>query len=187
MRRSLVSLSYTVLIPDVKSYCRLLEMFGHPLRAIVPGYVGVRNAKWVNSGNHTVLSYSVITLWFAIVKVSEEEAKGTWQRGLAYKVRYVQLSTRYFLCDNKIQGFGPSVKSAEGIDVAKVLNCLVGAYPIMYLLAQIQSLQEQPVNSAITVPMVFYILHFLAFVMRKLMHVRILCTPEWNSYFAGPE
>jgi sulfite oxidase len=42
---------------------------GYPLRAIVPGHVGVRNVKWVNS-----------------VKLSKEEAVGDWQRGLNYKV-----------------------------------------------------------------------------------------------------
>jgi DMSO/TMAO reductase YedYZ molybdopterin-dependent catalytic subunit len=25
-------------------------MFGHPLRAVIPGHAGVRNAKWINSG-----------------------------------------------------------------------------------------------------------------------------------------
>jgi len=41
---------------------------GYPLRAIVPGHVGVRNVKWVQS-----------------VVVSKEEAEGPWQRGVAYK------------------------------------------------------------------------------------------------------
>ena len=52
---------------------------GFPLRAVVPGHVGVRNVKWVDK-----------------VIVSPEEAKGTWQRGMAYK------------------GFGPNVKSLKG-------------------------------------------------------------------------
>jgi len=42
---------------------------GYPLRAIVPGHVGVRNVKWVHS-----------------IVLSKEEAKGDWQRGLNYKV-----------------------------------------------------------------------------------------------------
>lgn len=42
---------------------------GYPLRAVVPGYVGVRNIKWINK-----------------VVVSEREADGVWQRGIAYKV-----------------------------------------------------------------------------------------------------
>ena len=38
------------------------------LRAIVPGYAGVRNVKWVQR-----------------VKLSSEEAQGAWQRGMNYK------------------------------------------------------------------------------------------------------
>lgn len=71
---------------------------GFPLRAVVPGHVGVRNVKWVQS-----------------IRLSREEAYGTWQRGMAYK------------------GFGPSLKSLEGVDVEAI-----------------PSLQEQPVTSAIT-------------------------------------
>ena len=41
---------------------------GGPLRAIVPGYAGVRNVKWVQK-----------------VKLSSEEAQGAWQRGMNYK------------------------------------------------------------------------------------------------------
>mmetsp|Transcript_10941 Transcript_10941/g.27610 ORF Transcript_10941/g.27610 Transcript_10941/m.27610 type:complete len:582 (-) Transcript_10941:75-1820(-) len=41
---------------------------GYPVRAIVPGSVGVRNVKWVT---HVV--------------TSNEEAQGPWQRGIAYK------------------------------------------------------------------------------------------------------
>lgn len=40
-----------------------------PLRAVVPGHVGVRNVKWLNG-----------------VVLSSEEAPGPWQRGMAYKV-----------------------------------------------------------------------------------------------------
>lgn len=71
---------------------------GAPLRAIVPGHVGVRQVKWVSE-----------------VRLSHEEAYGTWQRGMAYK------------------GFGPSVKSLENVDIEAI-----------------PSLQEQPVQSAIT-------------------------------------
>eukprot|EP01039_Chlorochromonas_danica_P000025 gene25-28_t len=53
--------------------------------------------------------------WANKIRLSGEEAHGPWQRGMAYK------------------GFGPSVKSLEGIDVEGIL-----------------SLQEQPVQSAIT-------------------------------------
>mmetsp|Transcript_57196 Transcript_57196/g.129603 ORF Transcript_57196/g.129603 Transcript_57196/m.129603 type:complete len:536 (-) Transcript_57196:178-1785(-) len=42
---------------------------GFPVRAVVPGYVGVRNVKWVNE-----------------VRLSQEEALGDWQRGLNYKI-----------------------------------------------------------------------------------------------------
>ena len=41
---------------------------GYPLRAVVPGHVGVRNVKWVTR-----------------LVVSAEEAQGPWQRGIAYK------------------------------------------------------------------------------------------------------
>jgi sulfite oxidase len=55
--------------------------------------------------------------WVNKIRLSKEEAHGPWQRGMAYK------------------GFGPSVKSLEGIDVENI-----------------PSLQEQPVQSAITSP-----------------------------------
>lgn len=41
---------------------------GYPIRAVVPGHVGVRNVKWLQS-----------------IRASPEEAEGTWQRGIAYK------------------------------------------------------------------------------------------------------
>eukprot|EP00316_Scyphosphaera_apsteinii_P000846 CAMPEP_0119321010 /NCGR_PEP_ID=MMETSP1333-20130426/54139_1 /TAXON_ID=418940 /ORGANISM="Scyphosphaera apsteinii, Strain RCC1455" /LENGTH=525 /DNA_ID=CAMNT_0007327867 /DNA_START=23 /DNA_END=1600 /DNA_ORIENTATION=+ len=41
---------------------------GYPLRAVVPGYVGVRNIKWLRK-----------------IVASDEEAEGVWQRGIAYK------------------------------------------------------------------------------------------------------
>ena len=41
---------------------------GYPLRTIVPGYVGVRNVKWLSE-----------------VTLAESEAEGAWQRGLNYK------------------------------------------------------------------------------------------------------
>ena len=37
---------------------------GYPLRAIVPGHVGVRNVKWVNK-----------------IVLSDQESEGPWQRG----------------------------------------------------------------------------------------------------------
>lgn len=46
----------------------LTSEHGFPLRLIVPGHVGVRNAKWVTK-----------------IQLSAEEALGTWQRGMAYK------------------------------------------------------------------------------------------------------
>jgi len=42
---------------------------GFPLRAVVPGHVGVRNIKWLSK-----------------VTAASEEAEGVWQRGMAYKV-----------------------------------------------------------------------------------------------------
>jgi hypothetical protein len=56
-----------------------------------------------------------------VVEVSPVEAEGPWQSGMAYK------------------GFGPSVHSLDGINVAAI-----------------PSLQEQPVQSAITVPKVSF-------------------------------
>jgi DMSO/TMAO reductase YedYZ molybdopterin-dependent catalytic subunit len=41
---------------------------GYPVRAVVPGHVGVRNVKWVER-----------------VEVRATEAEGPWQRGIAYK------------------------------------------------------------------------------------------------------
>jgi sulfite oxidase len=71
---------------------------GGPVRVIIPGHVGVRNVKWVSE-----------------IKLSPYEAKGAWQRSMAYK------------------GFGPSVRSLEGINTERIA-----------------SLQEQPVTSATT-------------------------------------
>ncbi|KAL7529057.1 hypothetical protein ACHAXR_002769 [Thalassiosira sp. AJA248-18] len=42
---------------------------GYPLRVIVPGYAAVRNVKWLSK-----------------LELAEEQAEGTWQRGLNYKV-----------------------------------------------------------------------------------------------------
>jgi sulfite oxidase len=41
---------------------------GYPIRIIVPGTIGARNVKWVNS-----------------IRLSSEEAESTWQRGVQYK------------------------------------------------------------------------------------------------------
>lgn len=41
---------------------------GFPLRMIVPGYVGIRNIKWINS-----------------ICLSDKEIEGTWQKGISYK------------------------------------------------------------------------------------------------------
>jgi len=48
---------------------RLPRDHGYPLRAVIPGYVGVRNVKFVQE-----------------VALSEEEAAGDWQRGINYKM-----------------------------------------------------------------------------------------------------
>lgn len=42
---------------------------GYPLRVIVPGYLGIRNVKWINR-----------------IELATEEAEGPWQRGLNYKI-----------------------------------------------------------------------------------------------------
>jgi sulfite oxidase len=73
---------------------------GGPLRAVVPGHVGVRNVKWVGK-----------------IVTSAVEAEGPWQRGISYK------------------GFSPNITSFEGVDVESI-----------------QSIQEQPVTSAIIEP-----------------------------------
>ena len=78
----------------------LPRQHGAPLRVIVPGHVGVRNVKWIKK-----------------ILMDKEEAKGPWQRGMAYK------------------GFGPSTTTLDGIDVESIV-----------------SVQEQPVQSVITIP-----------------------------------
>mmetsp|Transcript_28948 Transcript_28948/g.84853 ORF Transcript_28948/g.84853 Transcript_28948/m.84853 type:complete len:537 (-) Transcript_28948:164-1774(-) len=67
---------------------------GYPVRAVVPGHVGVRNVKWVTS---------VVTAF--------EEARGPWQRGIAYK------------------GFAPGVDNFDGVDVERVPS--VQEQPVM--------------------------------------------------------
>jgi len=76
---------------------------GAPVRAVVPGTVGVRNVKWIKG-----------------IRASAGEAEGPWQRGIAYK------------------GFSPAVKSLEDFDEEAI--------------AQILSIQEQPVTSVILEP-----------------------------------
>lgn len=51
---------------------------GFPVRVVVPGHVGVRNVKWLKR-----------------IVLSDQEATGPWQRGMAYK------------------GFGPSVRAVS--------------------------------------------------------------------------
>tara|TARA_B100001769_G_C22094410_1_gene590342 strand:+ start:603 stop:2066 length:1464 start_codon:yes stop_codon:yes gene_type:complete len=41
---------------------------GYPLRVIVPGYVGIRNIKWLKK-----------------ITLSDKEVDGTWQQGISYK------------------------------------------------------------------------------------------------------
>lgn len=41
---------------------------GYPLRVIVPGYVGIRNIKWLKE-----------------IKLSDKEVEGSWQKGNSYK------------------------------------------------------------------------------------------------------
>ena len=42
---------------------------GFPLRIIVPGYVGIKNIKWIQE-----------------IILEDEEAQSPWQSGLAYKI-----------------------------------------------------------------------------------------------------
>ena len=58
---------------------------GYPVRVVVPGTVGVRNVKWVTK-----------------IKLSEEEAEGPWQRGMAYK------------------GFNPSIVGLNDLNVESI-------------------------------------------------------------------
>jgi sulfite oxidase len=67
----------------------LTAQHGFPLRLIAPGHSGVRNAKWL-----------------AEIRLSSEEAKGPWQRGIAYK------------------GFGPSVSKVTDRDVDSIPTML---------------------------------------------------------------
>jgi sulfite oxidase len=87
---------------------------GHPLRAVVPGHVGVRNVKWVQE-----------------IRLSKEEAYGTWQRGMAYK------------------GFGPSVKSLEKIDVEAIPS--LQEQPVTSAITAIQQVEDQGINKALKV------------------------------------
>eukprot|EP00298_Acanthocystis_sp_HF-20_P014268 c20703_g1_i2.p1 GENE.c20703_g1_i2~~c20703_g1_i2.p1 ORF type:complete len:402 (+),score=136.45 c20703_g1_i2:88-1293(+) len=65
----------------------LVPDHGYPLRVIVPGHVGVRSLKWINK-----------------IIPSSEEAEGTWQRGMAYKM------------------FAPYITNVDGINVEKMLS-----------------------------------------------------------------
>jgi len=60
---------------------------GYPVRMVVPGHVGVRNVKWLSK-----------------IVASHEEARGPWQRGLAYK------------------GFSPGVTSVKGINLENIAS-----------------------------------------------------------------
>ena len=42
---------------------------GYPLRIIVPGYVGIKNIKWIQE-----------------IILEDEEIDSPWQTGLAYKI-----------------------------------------------------------------------------------------------------
>ena len=48
---------------------------GYPVRMIVPGYVGIKNIKWLKK-----------------ITISNEEVDGPWQKGMAYKIlpKYLQ-------------------------------------------------------------------------------------------------
>jgi sulfite oxidase len=63
-RRGDVLLAYEMNGEDVP------PQHGWPVRVIVPGHVGVRNVKWIKS-----------------IRLAAEEARGPWQRGMAYKVQ----------------------------------------------------------------------------------------------------
>lgn len=47
----------------------LPEDHGYPVRIIVPGYVGIKNIKWLKK-----------------IVLSQNEAEGPWQQGIAYKI-----------------------------------------------------------------------------------------------------
>jgi sulfite oxidase len=67
----------------------LTRKHGYPLRAIIPGHVGVRNVKWVKA-----------------IRLSSEEAQGPWQRGMAYKVRVKNVFQGFHLILSHVRDSG---------------------------------------------------------------------------------
>jgi sulfite oxidase len=82
---------------------------GYPLRLIVPGYVGIRNIKWVKS-----------------IKLSSKEVNSSWQSGLSYKAlpnfikdkneidkNQIDINSYYPINENPIQSAICSVKEIK--------------------------------------------------------------------------
>ena len=65
----MTSFTHSVLLLSIYFF-RLTFIFtdGYPIRMVVPGHIGARNVKWVNS-----------------IRLSSEEAVSVWQRGVQYK------------------------------------------------------------------------------------------------------
>lgn len=101
-----VILAYTMNDADVP------PEHGFPLRAIVPGHVGVRNVKWVQG-----------------LRLSHEEAYGTWQRGMAYK------------------GFGPSRKSLDDVDVEAIPS--LQEQPVTSAITSVTPVSHQDANNTL--------------------------------------
>jgi sulfite oxidase len=80
---------------------------GYPLRAVIPGYVGVRNVKFVKE-----------------VVFSEEEAEGDWQRGINYKLLSPNVTDPKTVDVSKLP---PMLEAAlfSGITVTEVIDNVV--------------------------------------------------------------
>ena len=153
---------------------------GYPLRVIVPGYVGIRNLKWVNK-----------------IILSEHEAEGTWQKGLSYKslphyikdVKEIDINkiptiqeppvqsciTNYEIKDGKIliKGFA---WSGGGRGIIRVDVSLDG----IWHLANLKEGSEQPLNKA-------WAWTFWEIELDYNYNTVIQCKATDNSYNVQPE
>ena len=77
---------------------------GYPIRLIVPGYVGIRNIKWLKS-----------------IKLSEIEAEGSWQKDISYKAlpNYIENLKD---CDIDIHRYAPINEPPIQSSICKVTD-----------------------------------------------------------------